>query len=406
LLTRLLIKYLDDAIGKSINLFALIWILVFLMIFSIALVNPVIPYLVDEFLVEEAAVVAMIGLLNSLFNLAKTLANIPGGVLADRLGKRKLIAISFLILPFSFLLYYFSDNCYYLIAGQLISGIALGLSIPAISAIVADIVPRATLSTAYGIFNLSWTLGQIPSPMLGGFLSEVMGLRMPFLAALLVSLPCLALSLKLRSSEEKGIEQALSQDSLGEVDSFAKKSYKRVLMLFCGIEALNGFGNGILTTLFIVYPLYVLGVSAFEMGVIFSIGWGVATALAQVPGGRLADKFGEKPLILACVLMTIPLLILLPLTRTLASFIIVLGVLCIVGNLSIPAYSSWLATSLPSSKRGTGFGATSAAFGIGLIIGPIIGSILWNLFQFQAIIPFAASAIMFLLTIPLIKAIK
>jgi len=376
------------------------------MMFSIALVNPVIPYLVNEFLIEEAAAVAMIGLLNSSFNLAKTLANIPGGVLADRLGKWKLIAISFLILPFSFLLYYLSDNCYCLIAGQLISGVALGLSIPAISAIVADIVPRATLSTAYGIFNLSWTLGQIPSSMLGGFLSEVIGLKIPFLAALLISLSCLALSLKLESSGDKKIERDLSQDFLEKVGSSAKKSYKKVLMLFYGIEGLNGFGNGILTTLFIVYPLYVLGVSAFEMGVIFSIGWGVATALAQVPGGRLADKFGEKPPILACVLITTPLLILLPLTRTLVNFIIVLGMLCIVGNLSIPAYSSWLATSLPSSKRGMGFGATSAAFGIGLIIGPIIGSILWNLFQFQAIIPFAASAIILLLTIQLIKAIR
>ena len=84
-------------------LFTSLWIMTFLMMFSISLVNPVIPYLVNYFVVEEAAAVALIGFLNSSSNLAKTLANVPGGILADKLGRRKLIIASFLIFPFSFL---------------------------------------------------------------------------------------------------------------------------------------------------------------------------------------------------------------------------------------------------------------------------------------------------------------
>ena len=100
------------------------------------------------------------------------------------------------------------------------------------------------------------------------------------------------------------------------------------------------------------------------------------------------------------------MLILLPTAQTLTQYLILLSLSCVIGNLSVPAYSSWLATSTPPEKRGTGFGATSAAFGSGLIMGPVIGSLLWNVFQPQAIIPFAASTIVFLLTIPLVRAIR
>ncbi len=393
-------------LGEHSRLFLLLWMLTFLSVFSISLVSPVIPYLVDEFMAEEAAAVMMIGLLNASFNSAKTLTNVPGGILADKLGRKTLIVASFLVLPFSFFLYYLSSNCYYLIVGELIGGIAMGLLVPAVSALVADIIPRATLSTAYGVFNLSWTLSQIPSPILGGFLSDAVDLKFPFLIALIFSLPCVIASLKLDGRMKTSATSKASENPMGEIDADLGSSYRRVLALFCGVEALNGLGNGILVTLFVVYPLYALKASVLEMGAVFSISWGIATALSQIPGGKLADRFGEKPLILASIIGSAPLLILLSLTQTLTQYLILLGLACIIGNLSVPAYSSWLATSIPPAKRGTGFGATSAAFGSGLIIGPVIGSLLWNIFQPQVIIPFAISAILFLLAIPLIKAIR
>jgi len=405
-LQRFVSEGLKRIFGGYLKLFSLLWILTFSAVFLMALVSPVIPYLVKVFVAEEGAAVILIGFLNSSFNLSKTLTSVPGGILADKLGRKTLITSSLLILPFSFLLYYVSDNCYYLIAGALVSGVATGLLVPAVSALVADITSAATLSTAYGFFNLSWILGQIPSPILGGLLSDSVGLKFPFLVALVASIPCFIASLRLDvgagGSGSAEISEKPSRDG-GEV---SERSYGRTLALFCAVEALNGLGDGILATLFIVYPLYALRASALELGVVFSISWGVAAAISQIPGGRLADRFGEKPLIIASIIGSAPMLILLPTAQTLTQYLILLSLSCVIGNLSVPAYSSWLATSTPPEKRGTGFGATSAAFGSGLIMGPVIGSLLWNVFQPQAIIPFAASTIVFLLTIPLVRAIR
>ncbi|HDD66443.1 MAG TPA: MFS transporter [Nitrososphaeria archaeon] len=397
---------LRSVLGERSKLFTLLWILTFSPIFLISLVNPAIPYLVKVFVTEEAAAVTLIGFLNASFNLSKTLANVPGGILADKLGRKILITFSLLILPFSFLLYYLSDNCYYLIAGELVGGIAIGLLVPAVSALVADITSAAALSTAYGIFNLSWILSQIPSPILGGFLSNVVGLKFPFLVALIASIPCIIASLKLDGRAEAVKHAEDSEKPSWEGGGSPGGSYGRTLALFCGVEVLNGLGNGILATLLIVYPLYALRVSVLEMGIIFSVSWGIATAVSQIPGGRLADKFGEKPLIIASIMGFTPILILLPTAQTLTQYLFLLGLSCVIGNLSIPAYSSWLATSIPPTKRGAGFGATSAAFGSGSIIGPLIGSILWNILKPNAMIAFASAAIIFALTIPLIYMIK
>jgi len=251
--------------------FLLLWMLIFLSTFSASLVSPVIPYLVNELMVEEAAAVMMIGLLNASYNSAKTLTSIPGGIFADKLGRKPLITASLLILPFSFLLYYLSNNCYYMIAGEVISGISMGFLVPAASAMIVDIVPRASLSMAYEIFNLSWILGEIPSPILGGLLSDAVDIHFPFLVALMLSLPCITASLKLG---ERIKVSKLSGDFTRKDEAGLSSVYRRVLAPFCGVEALNGLGNGILLTLLVVYPLYVLKVSALGMGAILSIGWG------------------------------------------------------------------------------------------------------------------------------------
>jgi MFS family permease len=56
------------------------------------------------------------------------------------------------------------------------------------NAFVADITKKASRATAYGIFNLSWILGQTLAPVIGGFLAESAGLKVPFTAALVISI--------------------------------------------------------------------------------------------------------------------------------------------------------------------------------------------------------------------------
>lgn len=172
------------------------------------------------------------------------------------------------------------------------------------------------------------------------------------------------------------------------------------------MQFFNGLGNGILYTITVAFLMYALGATPTELGIVFSIGFGVAAGLAQIPGGKVADKFGSKPVIAVCTLISVPLLLLQPLSTNVFQFALILGLIGFIGSLSTPAYFAWIANLIGTEKRGKGYGFTSAAFGAGAIIGPIIGSFTWTLLEPNHFLPFAAATIPFLLTLPFIISIR
>jgi len=402
-----MVECLAFSIFPSKSAFLILWCIMFLVFFADSTAAPAIPYQVREFLKEEIAVVTTIGALSSFFNLVRTSVNLPAGLIADKFGRKRLVLFSTLLFPLSYLLLLISSNVSLIFASFMVTGICLGILGPVMNAFVADITKKASRATAYGIFNLSWILGQTLAPVIGGFLAESAGLKVPFTAALVISIANIILLLKAMKSVEEA--KTIEKETPLEYEKPAEEltaGYKRILFLFGGDSILLGLANGILMTIFYAYLMYVLGISVFEMGISFSIGWGVATAIAQLPGGKLADKFGRKTIVLMCGIASTLLIPLLPLTKSLTQFICILALICFIGNLSNPAYSAWLMDHMPTKRRAGGFGLTGAAFGIGTIIGPIMGGILWAAFIPNATIPFIIAATIFLLRIPIISAIK
>jgi MFS family permease len=386
----------------------------FLVFFADSTAAPAIPYLIRDFLKEETAVVVTIGALSSIFNLVRTSVNLPAGLIADKFGRRRLILFSVFLFPLSYTLLLVLNNVSWLFASYIIVGICFGILPPIVNAFIADITQKASRATAYGLFNLSWILGQTLAPIIGGFLAESAGLKASFVAALVISIANIILIFKVMENikvqglpikESKTIEKETSLGQEKHAEGLTT-GYKRILFLFGGDSILSGLANGILTTIFYAYLMYVLGVSVFELGISFSIGWGIATAIAQLPGGKMADKFGRKPIVLICGVAAAVLVPLLPLTKSLMQFICILGLICFIGNLSNPAYSAWLMDHIPTKRRAGGFGLIGAASGVGTIIGPTIGGILWAAFIPNVTIPFITVATIFLLRIPIILAIK
>jgi MFS family permease len=65
----------------------------------------------------------------------------------------------------------------------------------------------------------------------------------------------------------------------------------------------------------------------------------LVTGLVQIPGGKLADRFGRKPLVLFGFL-GVPLVALLGFSSSLMDFSLILGGISAVGNISSPAISA------------------------------------------------------------------
>ena len=55
--------------------------------------------MLKEFLIDETAVVAMLGYLQSVFNLVNTIIKIPGSILADKIARISMVLFSLCIFP-------------------------------------------------------------------------------------------------------------------------------------------------------------------------------------------------------------------------------------------------------------------------------------------------------------------
>jgi MFS family permease len=279
---------------------------------------------------------------------------------------------------------------------------SISLFQPAFTALVADLSKVSSRGKAFGHYNLFWIGSTVPAPLVGGFLADALGLRFPFAIATLISLVALVASFGLVeiSHQTTTAENVLAE---GEAEK-TLMPFASVMLIFGVMGLLTGVLNGMISPLIRIYCIFKLGVNATELGLAFSLGSGLVTTLVQIPGGRLADMVGRKPLMLFS-LLGVPFVIAMAYTSSLFEFILASAGLVAFGNLSAPAYYAWLMDLVPSAKRARTSGLINAITGVGMFMGPLFS--IW-LYQSQPNIalPFIASALPWVFQTPLILKLK
>ncbi|MEM2654911.1 MAG: MFS transporter, partial [Candidatus Bathyarchaeia archaeon] len=301
--------------------FILLWIIMFIIVFSDSLSWPAVPYLIREFLSEEPAVVAVLGLSLSIFNSTKIVANILGALLGDKVDRSLVVLLALLFFPASFALLLFARDHIWIIGSYILFGIFYGILAPPLNAMVASSIPGGSRGTLFGIFNLSWIVSQIPAPIIGGLLSKTIFLRFPLILSLALSLFTLILFIVFRGTLRNTAAQHRPNPSY-ETKDLTELSSRRLLLL-CSAQLFSGLGSGVLSPITTAYLIYALKTTTAEMGLAYSLGWALATAFAQIPGGKLSDKLGYKRVIVVSTLISSPLVLLLPFSRTLEHFILI-----------------------------------------------------------------------------------
>jgi MFS family permease len=149
----------------------------------------------DAFLVLRAqdlgVKTGLIPVLYLVFNLISATLSTPAGIIADRLGKRRMILASYLLFALIFLGFAFATRELHVWLLFGVYGIFVAINEGVQRAYVATIIRPEIKGTGYGIYHTVIGLAALPSSIIGGALWQNVGPQALFLyGALMALLSC------------------------------------------------------------------------------------------------------------------------------------------------------------------------------------------------------------------------
>jgi len=133
----------------------------------------------DAFLVLRAQErgISVLGILIMLaaFNLVYALVSTPAGSLSDRIGRRKVIIGGWLVYGVIYLGFALAQQPWHIWGLYIAYGVYYGMAYGTAKAMVADLVSPELRGTAYGTYNATLGIIDLPASLIAGFLWQGVG---------------------------------------------------------------------------------------------------------------------------------------------------------------------------------------------------------------------------------------
>ena len=243
-----------------------------------------------------------IGLLNGLDNLLSSLYSFPGGYLSDRLGTKRALLVFNIVAMCGFLVVILIPAWQAVLVGTVFFLSWTAISLPATMSLVAKALPMNKRTMGVSMHSLVRRIPMALGPILGGlcigFWGERDGIRMAFVAALLLSIVAAVLQQKLIEDDppEKAGDSLSNKPEKNPLRLFHKMSpsLKRLL----ASDILVRFCEQIPYAFVVVWCMKTISapVTAFQFGILTSIEM-VTALLIYIPVAYLADRGTKKPFI-------------------------------------------------------------------------------------------------------------
>ncbi|MXY60092.1 MAG: MFS transporter [Chloroflexi bacterium] len=254
---------------------------------------PVLPLIAIDF----GAGAAGAGLMLFVPMLGGVIVSLPTGYLMDRIGRRKLLIASTLLLSLSALLVLQASSFTEILIYLGINGLAQQMWQMTRLTVIADSSAqnrRGRMITGMAGVNRAGTL---LGPLAGGAIAELFGLRMPFLVfgimALLATVPSY---LFVRETAPAVLARRRGDTAAAQVDiSWARLITKAVVVLFAAQFMANVGRGGVQGQggIYVAYAAFAYGLDALALGGISSA-MGIIGIPVTLMAGQVMDRFGRK----------------------------------------------------------------------------------------------------------------
>jgi MFS transporter, DHA1 family, multidrug resistance protein len=143
-------------------------------------------------------------------------------------------------------------------------------------------------------------------------------------------------------------------------------------LLFVALALLLwGLGEGMFFNFVPIYLDRQFALSEYQIGLVLGA-FGFSMAITHIPAGRLADRLGRRPLLVAAWLLGLLSTLVMGLALALPLFLVGLFGYGLTAGVSSPL-SSYVTAARGNWPIGTVLSLTTATFGMGMALGPITG---------------------------------
>ena len=168
---------------------------------------------------------------------------------------------------------------------------------------------------------------------------------------------------------------------------------RNLLFVACALF-LWGFGEGLFFNFVPIYLDNQFLLSKYEIGLVLGA-FGLSMAITHIPAGRLADRVGRRPLLIIAWIVGLASTLVMGLAVALPFFLVGLFGYGLTAFVASPL-SSYVTAARGAWSIGTVLSLTTATFGMGMALGPVIGG--WIGDQYGMRMSFLVAAGMFVLS--------
>ena len=335
-------------------------------------IMPVIALYARSFGVSQSA----IGVAVAVYGLARFLVALPAGQLADRVGRRSVLALGGLVTAVGNLGCAVAPDYATFVAARFVSGVGAALVITTGAIVLADITTSAQRGRVMSVYQGTFLFAVGVGPLPGGLLAERFGLPAPFALYAVAGVIASALAY-LRVPETRNFRGG---GEAAVVDA-APAAFGAQLRLLAGrlgfvLVGLTAFMNAVARTgaLFSVIPILArdrLALSTDRIGFGLAVASIVGLALAY-PAGVMVDRYGRKVVIVPATAMAGVSLVVFLFAPSYAWFLVGCTVWSVAAGIGGAAPAAYAADVAPPGMNAAAMSAYRMVGDLGYVVGPVV----------------------------------
>lgn len=351
-----------DANGRRLMI-ALSTTVVFLYWVSLYLYVPALPTYAES----KSSSLATVGVVLAQYGLWQAIVRFPLGLVADWLGRRKLLIIAGLVLAgLGALTMGLAESANWLIAGRAITGLAAGTWVLLV-VMFNDLFPHHESVRATAILTLAGSVGRILATGVTGVLNDLGGYSLAYFLATGVAV--LGALMVIPARENPRPPRRPSTEGVSRLIA------RRDVLLPSLLAAVSQYANWATTFGFVPILAQQLGGTGLTQSALLSMNLGVFT-LGNLLASTIANRTGARRLVrLSYVLLAVGIG-----GMAVASSLPVLFTAQVCMGLSqgvsYPVLMGMSIRFVPDSDRNTAMGLYQAVYAIGMFAGPALSGVL------------------------------